>query len=94
MAVGATGTGKSTLMNAFLQGVNKMKHDKNMNFICTESLEYNGRVVFDIGHEAKSKTEAPGFYQHNGIYFVDCPGIDDQEKIKEFPNQTAVNFIQ
>ena len=54
-----------------------MQLDENYNIICNKSLEYNGHTVFDIGHGTQSKTEAPGFYNHEGLYFVDCPGIED-----------------
>ena len=49
--------------------------------------------MFKIGHNVSSCTETPGFYLHQGIYYVDCPGLQDQDKSKEYPNQTAVHLI-
>ena len=46
----------------------------------------NGNPVFKIGHEAKSCTEIPGFYVKDDIYFLDCPGLEDQDKTKEGQN--------
>jgi len=40
MAVGATGTGKSTFMNAIIQGSEMMTYDDNCNIITTNNLMY------------------------------------------------------
>ena len=29
----------------------------------------------------------------NRLFFVDCPGLEDQDKLNEYPNQTAIHFI-
>ena len=54
----------------------------------------NGKVVFEIGFAATSCTRMPGIYAHDDIYFLDCPGVEDQDKTREYPNQTAVHFVQ
>ena len=81
-------------MNAIIQGREKMDYNADCNIIATEVLRYKDRPVFGIGHESKSCTETPGFYQEKGLYFVDCPGLQDQDKLKEYPNQTSVHLIQ
>ena len=62
--------------------------------VCKKDMIFNNKVVFQIGHNTKSCTASPGFMKHKGIYFVDCPGLQDQDKAKEYPNQTAVHLIQ
>jgi len=64
------------------------------NIIAREDLMYEGDVVFAIGHDNKSCTSTPKFYLYDNIYFVDCPGTQDQDQMKEYPNQTAVHLIQ
>jgi len=80
MAVGATGCGKSTLMNALIQGVENMAMDEDCNIIAKNQLVHNFTNVFEIGHGAQSCTQAPGFYNHHDIYYVDCPGLEDQNQ--------------
>lgn len=77
LAVGATGVGKSTLMNAILQGSENMKYNDNMNIVSKKDLYYKENLVFKIGDEVKSCTSTPRFYKYNDIYFVDCPGTQD-----------------
>ena len=62
--------------------------DDECNIIATQELKNGDEVVFKIGHEVSSCTQAPGFYLHNDIYYIDCPGLEDQDKFKEYPNQT------
>lgn len=93
MAVGATGCGKSTLMNAVVQGLEAMDMDDDCNIIASADLKHGDDVVFKIGHEVQSCTQAPGFYLNEDIYYVDCPGLEDQDKFKEYPNQTSVHII-
>ena len=40
-------------------------------------------------------TQLPEFFQHldNDLFFVDCPGLEDQDRLNEYPNQTAIHFI-
>ena len=52
MAVGATGCGKSTLMNAIIQGSDQIDMDDECNIIAMQELKNDeGDVVFKIGHE-------------------------------------------
>ena len=55
------------------------------NPIAKGTLEYNGKPVFVIGDQHGDSTPLPGFYPHNGIFFVDCPGIEDTDMMKEYP---------
>jgi len=71
-----------------------MEYNDDCNIEVTEVLMYKDRPVFEIGHESKSCTETPGFYLEKDVYFVDCPGLQDQDKLKEYPNQTSVHLIQ
>ena len=64
MAIGATGVGKSTIMNAFIQGTDSMDLNDDCEMVTTGKLIHNGRAVFEIGHSAASCTEIPGFYPH------------------------------
>ena len=77
MAVGATGCGKSTLMNAVVQGLDAMDLDDDCNIIASQALKYKGEEVFRIGHEVQSCTQSPGFYLDSDVYYVDCPGLED-----------------
>ena len=77
LAVGATGVGKSTLMNAVISGSASMDYDEDFNIVATKDLTYNSRPVFTIGHDNISCTATPGFCLSNGVYFVDCPGLQD-----------------
>ena len=91
MVVGATGCGKSTIMNALIQGVEKMNLNAQMNIEATDQLEYNGHKVFEIGHKNLACTEYPGLFDHNGICFVDSPGLHDTDIHKQYSNQTFIH---
>ena len=94
MAIGATGVGKSTLMNAIIQGVENMELNDDCNVQAKKTLYgTKDEILFEIGHQTTSCTRMPGFYLHEDIYFLDCPGIEDQDKTREYPNQTAVHFV-
>ena len=43
MAVGATGSGKSTLVNSLIQGVGQMGSDDDGNIRANQNLVYNGK---------------------------------------------------
>lgn len=56
--------------------------------------------MFEIGHECKSMTETPGFCIYKGndgegqeVYLIDCPGLNDTDRTKEYSNRTIVHFI-
>jgi len=71
-----------------------MDHNEDCNIVATEVLKYADKPVFTIGHDSRSCTETPGYYLEKDVYFVDCPGLQDQDKLKEYPNQTSVHLIQ
>ena len=95
MAIGATGVGKSTLMNAVVQGAENMELNEDCDVAAKQYLTgANGGPVFEIGFAAKSCTEVPGYYVAGDVCFLDCPGLEDQDKTREYPNQTAVHYVQ
>ena len=49
MTIGTTGCGKSTLMNALIQGIENMGHNEHMSIICKKDLMHKGIPVFTIG---------------------------------------------
>jgi hypothetical protein len=55
--------------------------------------DLKGNEIFKIGHKILSQTSTPQFYPVGDICFVDCPGVQDQKKVNEYPNQTAVHWI-
>ena len=63
-----------------------MDYDEEMNRVAKQQLLYKGEVVFRIGQGVLSCTCLPGFYPHEDIYFVDCPGLNDSDPLKEYPN--------
>jgi len=46
MTIGPSGVGKSTLMNAILQGSKNMELDDDYNIVCSKKLNYNNKNVF------------------------------------------------
>ena len=76
MACGATGVGKSTVMNAIISGGKNMFKNKDCNIEAKiQLINTNGDRVFQIGHLNTSCTRIPGFYKKDEIVFVDCPGL-------------------
>ena len=73
MVIGASGTGKSTVINAILQGSQNMSLDGDSNIVASKELKYNKKPVFV-------------FYEKHDIYVVDCPDLQDQDKMREYPN--------
>ena len=54
--------------------------------------------MFKIGHDAISCTETPGFLEIDNedgesAILVDCPGLNDVNANKEYPNRTIVHSI-
>ena len=69
-------------MNVLVQGSANMKLDKNNNIVTKNKylLNNQGDYVFKIGHQKGTCcTEQAGFYFKDDIYFMDLPGLDDQE---------------
>lgn len=64
MFIGNTGAGKSTITNGIVLGASKIKTDDMLQYIVSEKdqLKYNGRKMFEIGHNVVSHTGIPGFY--------------------------------
>lgn len=93
--MGPTGSGKSTVANAFVQGVDRFLLKKSTGQLeVMQPLISNGRQVFQIGHGSESCTEAPNFValdQAGDLFLVDCPGFSDSNKYKELPNLTLVH---
>jgi len=56
MAVGATGVGKSTLLNAIIQGSSEMEMDDDCNIKVKQGLTWKDEDCFTIGHNSKSCT--------------------------------------
>ena len=94
MVIGATGTGKSTTISAILRGAENMYRNIDGDVVTKNIIKYNGDEVFQIGHEVLSCTQEPSFLKQDDIYFVDCPGLQDQDIKREYPNQTSVHFVQ
>ena len=63
-----------------------MDLNDDCDIVALNKLIHNDEAVFEIGHGAKSCTETPGFYPYENMYFLDCPGLQDQDKLKEYPN--------
>ena len=97
MLFGTTGTGKSTLANALIQGPGNITYFDGL--YDAKELRHNGKVVFKIGHEVRSETKAPKFhpvYDDQGevnFFLVDGPGINDNNLNNEFANQTAIKEV-
>ena len=93
--LGPTGSGKSTIANALISGLEHMILDEKLiQYTTDKPLNFAGRGVFDIGHEASSKTQTPGFHplsDDGQVMLVDAAGFGDSDPYSEFPNMTLVN---
>ena len=69
-----------------------MKLDDNHNIVSSGVLGYNGENMFQIGHKGQICTKTPEFLVHDGIWFFDCPGVQDEDKTNDYLNATIVNF--
>ena len=90
---GATGAGKSTLVNGVVQGANAMKKDEITGALRAEKpLMQGDKIVFKTGEKATSETSTPSFLIENKFKtsIVDCPGIGDTNTSKEFPNMSSI----
>lgn len=95
LVLGQTGVGKSTFCRALIQGADTMDYDDDEMVVPTAGdLFYNGMKIFETSTGVKSCTSTPGFFKmNNGVYIVDCPGLDDNDPTKEYPNMTAIRYI-
>lgn len=95
--LGPTGSGKSTLANAMISGADTLLHDEKTHQLSpTVPLEYEGRALFGVGHEATSCTSIPSFHPLDAketTFLVDCPGFGDSDCFKELPNATLVHQV-
>ena len=96
MLLGTTGTGKSTMSNAFVLGPDNIQQSDDGKYLAKNNDHVSNEVqgkVFKIGHLAKSETTTPTYYKldaANELYLVDGPGLYDTSLRKEYSNQTAV----
>ena len=95
LALGQTGVGKSSFCRALIQGAKTMEYNDEDQVVPTGGdLIHNGQKIFETSTGIKSCTSTPGFYRlTNGVYIVDCPGLDDNDPTKEYPNMTAIKYI-
>lgn len=93
--MGQTGVGKSLLCRALIQGADTIDIDDDDQVVpMGGDLFYKDKKVFETSSGVSSCTSTPGFYKlDNGVYVVDCPGMDDSDGTKEFPNMTAIRYI-
>ena len=93
--MGQTGVGKSTFCRALIQGAKTIDYDEEEQVVPKgDDLIYNGRKIFETSTGVESCTTTPGFFKmKNGVYIVDCPGLDDNDPTKEYPNMTAIKYI-
>ena len=85
MTIGPPGIGKSTFMNALIQGSNEMELNDDYNPVTKETLKYDKKPVFEIGNQDVIKGALPGLYKHEEVFFVDYPGIEDSDILNEYP---------
>lgn len=99
MLLGTTGTGKSTMANAFTVGPENIEQTEDGKYVAKNTDHITNETqgnVFKIGHLAKSETTTPTFYQLDNaksLYLVDAPGLYDNTIRKEYSNQTAVKEV-
>lgn len=92
--MGATGSGKSTIANATVQGVDRMAEDsEEEDIIAKETLELDNRQMFKIGKFMESCTRTPGYFWIGDKLLVDAPGFTDSNSLHEYPNQSIVHWL-
>ena len=94
--MGITGSGKSTIANAFIKGPSNISLNDGL-FNAVQPIIYNNETIFKIGHQVKSETKAPKFCpleeDKGDIFLVDGPGINDNNLKHEYSNQTAIKYV-
>ena len=73
---GSAKIGKSTILNALIKGKEAMSLNEDCNIVVDKVLNYNEQDVFEIEHEAVSRT-SPDFYLHKDRYYIEFPAITD-----------------
>lgn len=87
MLVGPTGSGKSTIANAIMNGV--VFDEDACTYRTLKPIVHGGVEMFKIGDKVVSCTQSPGFcpiVDDRDTYLVDCPGFGDSNKFLELPN--------
>ena len=89
--MGSTGTGKSTLANALINGPSNIitTGGDTSKFQAKIDIEYNDEEIFQIGHSAVAETKTPKFFpldSQKSMYLVDGPGINDTSIKNEYSN--------
>lgn len=67
-----------------------------LRMLTEEPLEFEGRHVFQIGHQLQSCTKDPGFYpldEEATVFMADAPGFGDSDIFSEIPNITLIYEI-
>lgn len=83
--IGANSSGKSTLLNALIQGSENMVRQTVESVEVVEAkmpLWANNEPVFIIMHDKKgNQKDTPDIYMENNIHFVDCPRQEQRNKM-------------
>lgn len=91
LVMGQTGAGKSTIINAIVNGADSLDQ-RCGTYVGKTAIEYNDKTMFEIGDGAESKTQDPGFIplekskKAKSAYVCDCPGFNDSNRYQEYAN--------
>jgi len=90
--MGSTNVGKSTILNALIQGTEAMSRDDDCNIVASEKISYDDQNVFEISDSAYT-CQTPGLYLHEDTYFVEYPDLGDFNHLKHFENQIYLRYV-
>ncbi|WP_339052569.1 GTPase [Candidatus Lariskella endosymbiont of Epinotia ramella] len=83
LLLGDTGVGKSTLLY-YITGAELDVKNANISGERTSILKSNGHFSRSkISHDTPAKTKFPNFYEHEGIIYLDCPGLGDTNRYEK-----------